>query len=175
MRPANSSVVALDARSGREKWRFNTTKPDARFTGVPAATGDTVYFGSAEERRFRAVGAADGRERFAVCLPLAASDGEPAAAATPDGRTVLVAATTGLYALDTRPGPSEPCPEPAKPKTRCEEFTAAYDDPKNEPDPIVKGYVYHYTTALGHYDDPMKYRVGPIERGPCPFAGTFLV
>lgn len=113
LRPANSTIVALDASTGKEKWNFNTTTTQAFWSGTPLATLDTVYFGTSTEGIFRAVNAVDGTERFSFAMNMSSPDStvgqnmvggsSPCAAVTPDGRTVFVASKddNSLYALDT--------------------------------------------------------------------------
>lgn len=177
LRPANSSIVALDARTGREKWRFNTTMSEVDFRGTPVATTDTIFIGSSHEGTFWALRAEDGSVKFNFCLVPSADFASAAATLSPDLGTIFVASKTGLYALDTRPAQQvEPCPDPNPPKPwHCYEFTAPYDDPKNLPDPIHKGYVYHFNTTDPHDVDPEGHRVSNILRGPCPLEADVFV
>jgi len=85
---ANSSLVALDSETGREKWNFNTSTSASTFGGKPIATKDAIYFTSSGENVLRAVNAADGSERFSFNMSLP-SGLSSTPALSPDGGIVF--------------------------------------------------------------------------------------
>merc|ERR1712232_1401632 len=104
---ANSTLVALDARSGQQKWVFNTTV-DWQFVGTPVTNGDAVYFGLYNEGWsdrygvFYAVNAKDGSEILAVKMLLYPTGiAQPAAAVAPGGSLVFVVSCNENHSQST--------------------------------------------------------------------------
>jgi hypothetical protein len=91
-------VYALDARSGRKKWDYPTSKSWVNST--PAVADGVVYASTSDSSRFMALDAKTGRLRFnfdakAYVFSSAAIAGETAYFGSHNGK---------LYAVDTRSG-----------------------------------------------------------------------
>jgi len=102
---ANSTVVAVDATSGRAKWSFSTSSAVTGFAGPPVASEAAVYFGSALEGRMWSLDASDGSEKFSINVSMSGSTWAfPQAALSPDAKTIFVVSASNdkcLYAFGT--------------------------------------------------------------------------
>ena len=93
------SLVALRVRDGAEAWRYQPTGTVLDL-GAPSVTGDTVYLVASDDS-VRAVGVADGSQRWASSL-YTSSGGSPPAVS---GEGVFVTDQSGtVYAFDPASG-----------------------------------------------------------------------
>jgi outer membrane protein assembly factor BamB len=94
----DSFFYALDARSGHLRWKHD--EHGSWVIGSPVVANGAVYYTTSDERRFFALDAANGRQRFS--LPYDAfSFSSPSLA----GRTLYFGTSAGtLYAVDARSG-----------------------------------------------------------------------
>ena len=86
MAPPKRSVIALDAATGREKWKYRIT-PDAGDYGSLLATGGGLVFGTSGGTIF-ALDADNGREVW--CLPLGGPTRSGLVSFTVDGQQVIL-------------------------------------------------------------------------------------
>jgi outer membrane protein assembly factor BamB len=108
--PTSSALLALDAASGKERWRVGERETEdgvnrgrPYFTS-PAVVGDTVYAGTTDGRGLLALGAGSGEERWRYTVddrtdvsaaPCPTDEGRFVAVGTERGRVALLDAETG--------------------------------------------------------------------------------
>lgn len=90
-------IFALDARTGRELWRYHT---NGFVKSVPAVSNGVLYFG-ADDRKFYAIDAKDGTLKWMNDKSL---DGYIASAAVVDNRVYVIPKDGTFYAFDASSG-----------------------------------------------------------------------
>ena len=90
-------IFALDAKTGRELWRYQT---NGFVKSVPAVSNGVLYFG-ADDRKFYAIDAKDGTLKWMNDTSL---DGYTASAAVVDNRVYVIPKDGSFYAFDTNSG-----------------------------------------------------------------------